>query len=79
MLGLIPGALDQGPTPSKRYKQVGRPQKFPLEPCEYIVRPADLVTPIRWRPSMVAKTAFLGDFGLTKRADSPMTDDYLPP
>ncbi|ROV91869.1 hypothetical protein VMCG_09214 [Cytospora schulzeri] len=79
MLGLIPGALDQGPTPSERYKQVGRPQKFPLAPCQYIGRPGDLVAPIRWLSSMVAKTAFLGDFGLTKRADSPTTDNYLPP
>ncbi|KUI57456.1 Cyclin-dependent kinase 11B [Cytospora mali] len=28
---------------------------------------------------MVDKTAFLGDFGLAKRASSPLTDDYLPP
>lgn len=79
MIGLIPGALDQGPTPSERYKQVGRPQKFPLPTCDFVWRPGDLVAPIEWPSSMVGKTAFLGDFGLMKRADSPVTDDYLPP
>ncbi|ROW00215.1 hypothetical protein VSDG_03562 [Cytospora chrysosperma] len=79
MIGLIPGALDQGPTPSERYKQVGRPQKFPLPTCDFVWRPGDLVAPIEWPSSIVGKTAFLGDFGLMKRADSPVTDDYLPP
>lgn len=79
MVGLIPGALDQGPTPSERYKQVGRPQKFPMSMCDYIWRPGDLVGPIRWPSSMVDKAAFLCDFGLMKRAGSPLTDDYLAP
>lgn len=79
MIGLIPGALDQGPTPSERYEQIGRPQKFPLPLCSFVWRPGDLVTPIRWPSSMVDKTAFLGDFGLTKRIDSPTTDHCLPP
>ncbi|KAJ0116238.1 hypothetical protein J7T55_005184 [Diaporthe amygdali] len=79
MLGIVPGALDQGPTPSERYNQVGRPQKFPLPTCEWIWRPGDLVAPIGWPSNMVAKTAFLSDFGLSMRAGSPITDDCLPP
>lgn len=75
MLGLVPGALDQGPTPSERYKQVGRPQKFPLPSCDFVWRAGDLVAPIEWPSSIVAKTAFLSDFGLTRRAGSPVTDD----
>ncbi|KAG6357010.1 hypothetical protein INS49_014886 [Diaporthe citri] len=62
MIGLIPGALDQGPTPSERYKQVGRPEKFSLPLCTFST-----------------KTAFLGDFGLTRRIESPATDPCLPP
>lgn len=79
MLGIVPGALDQGPTPSERYNQVGRPQKFPLPTCEWIWRPGDLVAPIQWPSNMVAKTAFLSDFGLSMRAGSLITDDCLPP
>ncbi|ROW11120.1 hypothetical protein VMCG_00957 [Cytospora schulzeri] len=76
MLGLIPTALDQGPTPSERYKQVGRPQKFWYD---FGWRSGDLVAPIEWPKSMINQSAFLGDFGLAKRAGSPLTDDYLPP
>lgn len=79
MLGLVPGALDQGPTPSERYKQVGRPKKFPLPECDFVWRPGELVAGLTWLPHMVAKTAFVGDFGLTKSACSPLLDHNLPP
>lgn len=79
MLGLVPGALDQGPTPSERYKQVGRPKKYPLPGCAFVWRPGELVAGLIWPPDMVAKTAYVGDFGLTKSACSPLSDHNLPP
>lgn len=79
MLGLVPGALDQGPTPSERYKQVGRPKRFPLPECSFIWRPGELVAGLSWPPHMVANAAFVGDFGLTKSACSPLADDNLTP
>ncbi|KAG8164073.1 hypothetical protein KVR01_005991 [Diaporthe batatas] len=79
MVSLVPGAFDQGPTPTERYKQVGRPEKFPMPVSDMIWRPGDLVSSIEWPWSMVGKTAFLGDFGLTRHIDSPATDHALPP
>lgn len=79
MLGLVPGALDQGPTPSERYKQIGRPKKFPLPECSFVWRPGQLVAGLTWPAHMVAKTAFVGDFGLTKKASSPLLDDNRQP
>ncbi|KAL1867492.1 hypothetical protein Daus18300_006336 [Diaporthe australafricana] len=79
MLGLITDALDQRKTPSERYKQVGRPQKFALPSCDFGWKAGDLVAPIEWPSSMVAKTAFLSDFGSTRRAGSAVVDYCLPP
>lgn len=79
MVSLVPGALDQGPTPSERYKQVGRPQKFPVAEGDALWKAGDLVAPLAWPESMVGKTAFLTDFGLTRRIGAPRSDNWLPP
>lgn len=79
MLGLVNGALYQGKTTSERYKQVGRPKKFALPPCDFGWRAGDLVAPIEWPSSMVAQAAFLGDLGSTRCAGSTIADDCLPP
>lgn len=79
MFGLKPNGLDQGPTPAERYRQIGRPQKLPLQVGEATWRPGDLVAHIIWPDALLDKSIFLGDFGLTIRTDSPPTDGFEPP
>lgn len=78
-MGLTPNAIDQGPTPAKRYDQIGRPRKWPLPEVDFVWKAGELVAPVDWPSNLIAKAAFLGDFGLTIRAGSTVVDDALPP
>lgn len=79
MVGIKSDAIDQGPTPAKRYDQIGRPRKWPLPEVDFVWRAGELVAPVNWPSDMLTKTAFLGDFGLAIRAGSPVVDDAVPP
>ncbi|KAH8788017.1 protein kinase [Diaporthe sp. PMI_573] len=79
IMGVIPNALDQGPTPEKRYCQIGRPKKWPLPDADFVWKAGELVAPVDWSSELISKNAFLGDFGLTIRAGSMLADKALPP
>lgn len=79
ILGLKSSAIDRGPTPEKRYSQIGRPKKWPLPEADFVWRAGELVAPVDWPSDLIDKSAFLGDFGLTIRAGSAVLDEALPP